>query len=125
MEAYHAYLRSAPWCVYLLKYAASGIAFYAGSSKRAKRLSEHIQAAMKGGSDATQRDLHAVIRFQILVLGQKPILEKVFVRISTNREAGADRNLRHPAPEDRQLGQHPLQQELPLARRKLLGPWQE
>jgi len=30
-----------------------------------------------------------VIRLQILVLGQKPILEKVFVRISTNREAGA------------------------------------
>lgn len=53
VEAYHAYLRSAPWFVYLLKYAASGIAFYAGSSKRAKRLSEHIRAAMKGGSDAT------------------------------------------------------------------------
>jgi hypothetical protein len=89
VKAYRAYMCTVPWYVYVLKYAASRIMFYAGSSRCGDRLKNHLHAAMKGGTNDYQRDLRAVIRYQILVLGEKPILEKVFTKISTKKQAAA------------------------------------
>lgn len=70
-----------------------GEALYAGPSKLPDRLELHIQAAMHGKGDASQRDLHAVIRFQIPVLGHKPMLEKVHEGLSKRERARAREKL--------------------------------